>query len=131
MRLTVLLPHCVLVETEAVSIIAEGEDGFFSLLPRHIDFASALRPGVLYFTHPDGREAYAALDEAILVKQGLDVAVSALAGVSGTDLARLGELVQRDFVARDEHERQARTAMARLEAGALRRFIDLEERQRA
>jgi len=31
------------------------------------------------------------------------------------------------FVELEEHERLARTALARLEAGTIRRFIDLEE----
>jgi F-type H+-transporting ATPase subunit epsilon len=34
--------------------------------------------------------------------------------------------VQEEFRDLDEHERMARTALARLEAGTIRRFMDLE-----
>ena len=62
------------------------------------------------------------------MKCGLDVFVSALNGIRGTDLGQLQGLVEKRFLQLDESERKARTALARLEAGTLRSFRSLEEK---
>lgn len=49
MRLTVWLPSQVLMRKEVTRIRAEAENGWFGLLPRHIDFVTALVPGILRF----------------------------------------------------------------------------------
>ena len=126
MHLQVLLPTRVLVDTRVPKVIAEAENGEFCLLPRHIDFVAALVPGILYF-HVGDDEHYAAIDAGILVKCGRDVFVSTPNGVEGTDLATLQALVAEHFLELDEHERKARTALGRLEAGALRGFRELQE----
>lgn len=128
MRLQVLLPTEVLVDEATTKVIAEGENGAFCLLPRHIDFVAALVPGLLCFCDRDGNEGFAAIDEGILVKCGRDVSISTLNGVRGTNLAELETLVAERFLELDEHERKARTALARLEAGTLRGFLELKER---
>ncbi len=127
MRLRVLLPSEVLIDKAVVKVIAEAENGSFCLLPRHIDFVAALVPGVLCFYSRDGEESYAAIDEGILVKCGRDVSVSTLNSVRGADLDDLRLLVEDRYLELDDHERKARTALARLEAGTLRRFRELQE----
>lgn len=127
MRLRVLLPTEILVDEDVVKVIAEAENGEFCLLPRHVDFVAALVPGVLCFCDATGKESYAAVDEGILVKCGRDVHVSTFNGVCGSDLDQLQGLVEERFLELDEHERKARTALARLEAGTLRGFRELQE----
>jgi F-type H+-transporting ATPase subunit epsilon len=128
MHLKVALPTETLVDEEVIKVVAEAEDGMFCMLPRHIDFVAALVPGVLYYFPVDGAEAFAALDDGILVKCGSEVLVSALKGVRGKDLAQLQSLVETSFLQLDESERKARTALARLEAGTLRGFRELQEK---
>jgi len=128
MRLQVLLPTEVLVDEEVVKVIAKAENGSFCLLPRHIDFIAALVPGILSFCTLDGEEHFAAVDEGILVKCGQDVSISTLNGVQGTDLDHLQTLIEERFLELDEHERKVRTALARLEAGTLRGFRELQEK---
>jgi F-type H+-transporting ATPase subunit epsilon len=54
MNLKVLLPTEILIEREVTKIVAEAENGFFCILPRHVDFAAALVPGILAFTTLSG-----------------------------------------------------------------------------
>ena len=56
MQLKVLLPTQVLVDEPVSKVVAEGEDGSFCLLPRHVDFTSALVPGLLVFEPAGGGE---------------------------------------------------------------------------
>ena len=130
MRLRVLLPTEVLVDEEVVKVIAEAQNGFFGLLPHHIDFVAALVPGILSFTDQDGRDQHVAVDEGMLVKCGAEVRVSVWNAVRGYALTDLQETVASRFRHLDDEQRSARTALGRLEAGALRRFVELEERTR-
>lgn len=127
MHLKLLLPTEVLINEPVSKVIAEAANGSFCLLPRHIDFVTALVPGILYFHTTSGRENYVAIDEGTLVKCGNQILVSTLNAVPGTDLAQLRATVDESFMKLDEQERIARTALARLEAGTIRGFIELEE----
>jgi F-type H+-transporting ATPase subunit epsilon len=98
------------------------------LLPRHVDFVAALVPGVLVFVNKNGKERFVAIDEGVMVKCAREVFISALNGVRGDNLSRLQELVEERFIELDEHERKTKSALARLEAGTLRGFRELQER---
>lgn len=123
MRLKILLPSHVLVDEPVQKIIAEGQDGSFCLKPRHIDFVSALTPGLFQFIDDNGEEVFIAMDEGILVKCADEVLVSAFDAIRGDDLASIKDTVDHRFRQLDESEKIARSALARLEAGVVRQFI--------
>ncbi len=131
MRLRVLLPTEVLLDREVGKVVAEAVNGSFCLLPRHIDFVAALVPGILRYAIPQGEERFIGIDAGTLVKRGRDVLVSVINAVHGVELDRLSATVQQSFRQLDEDERQARSALARLEAGALRRFYEMERSRHA
>lgn len=125
MILKVLLPKKVLLEEQVVKVIAEGKDGSFCLLPRHVDFVSALVPGLLEYETADGTETYLAIDEGVLVKCGPEVLVSTRHAAQGADLGQLQALIREQFSELDERERQTRSALAKIEADFVRRFMEL------
>jgi F-type H+-transporting ATPase subunit epsilon len=127
MNLKVLLPDRVFLDEEAVKVVAEAENGSFCLLPRHIDFVAALVPGLLSYDDPKGREQFLAIDEGMLVKCGLEILVSTRNAARGADLGKLKDVVSQQFRVLDERERLARSAAARLEAGLVRRLMELEK----
>lgn len=129
MRVKVLLPEDILLETEAVKINAEAVDGAFALLPRHIDFVAPLVAGIVLITDMEGEEIVVGTDEGTLVKCAQEVLISTRRAIIGDDLSGLRMRVEREFRTLDEHEATARTALAQLEAGIIRRFIKLEEEQ--
>ncbi|MEJ2182688.1 MAG: F0F1 ATP synthase subunit epsilon [Nitrospirota bacterium] len=126
-KLKVILPEEVLLEEAARKVKAEDERGSFTLLPRHVDLATSLVPGILSFEDDSGREVFVALDAGVLVKAGGDVLVCTRRAVLGPDLGQLREHVREQFMVLDERERAARSVMARLEAGLIRQHIRLEE----
>lgn len=127
MRLEVLLPTSVLIDEPITRLVAEAENGAFGLLPRHIDFATALKPGILVFEDAAGSERYLGIDEGILVKCGAEVMVSTRNAVLGDDLASLRETVRQRYLELDEGEKLARSALARLEVGVVKRFTELRD----
>ncbi len=127
MRLKVLAPTEVVLDEKVLRVVAEGENGSFALLPRHIDFVSALVPGLLYFVRAPGETGeYMAVDRGILIKHGPEVLVAVRNAVGGVGLEELVETVHARFMALDEKERSVRSAVARLEADFLRRFMELK-----
>ncbi len=126
MRLEVFTPTAMMVSTDVSKVVAEGTEGGFTLLPRHIDIVSALVPGLLSYVTSAGDEHFLGIDEGVLVKREQEVVISVLGAVAGTDLAHLRAEVHRQFLTLDDHERSARTALARLEAGAIRRVLEIE-----
>ena len=127
LRLKVIVPTQTLVDRTVTKVIAEAEDGAFAILPRHADWVAALVPGILLYTDTDGSEQFVAVDTGTLVKAGDEVRVACFNAVPGTDLEGLKDTVDAAFRALDEHAREARSALARLEAGTLRRFLGQEQ----
>ena len=127
MKLKVLLPTEILVDEEVVKVIAEAENGSFCLLPRHVDFVAAIVPGIFSFVTPELVELFYAVDEGILVKCGHEVMLSIRNAVRGPDLGVLKKTVQKQFVELEDREKMSRSALARLEAGFIRRFMDLQK----
>ncbi len=125
MNLKILLPSGVLLEEEVAQVTAEAQNGYFTMLPHHIDFVAALVPGIFSYLTPAGQERYLAIDEGVVVKQGKQVYVSAARAVPGDDLAYLQETVENELKALGESEKKARTVMSRLEVDTLRRFTRL------
>lgn len=125
MRLEVLLPSKVLLDDAVVKVVARAENGSFCLLPRHVDFVTALPPGILRFVSASGDERFLGIDEATLVKCGGRVSVATAAAVEAPGLDELASAVARAFLELDERARLTRTAMARLEASVVRRFMEL------
>jgi F-type H+-transporting ATPase subunit epsilon len=126
MNLKVLLPFKVFAETTGVTrIVAETREGSFGLLPRRLDCVLALVPGILIYETEAQGEVCVAVDEGVLVKAGPDVLVSVRRALGGTDLGRLRDAVQREFLTQGEDEQSLRQVMAKLEAGFLRRLEGL------
>lgn len=128
MRLRLSEPTRVMLDEEVFKVVAEAENGNFCLLPRHADFLSALVPGLLSFTRPNGEEVFLAVDEGLLVKKGDIVFVSTRRAIEGGDLSHLRQRVHDEFELLDERQRAYQSATASLEANFLRGFLDLEER---
>jgi F-type H+-transporting ATPase subunit epsilon len=127
MNLKVLLPFQVFVErADVLRVVAETADGSFGLLPLRLDCVAALVPGILIYETAAAGEAYVAVDGGVLVKAGADVFVSVRRAMHGTDLSRLRDAVEREFLTLDAHEQSLRTVMAKLETGFLRRFASFQ-----
>jgi F-type H+-transporting ATPase subunit epsilon len=123
MNLKVLLPFRIFAAKTGVSrIVAETREGSFGLLPHRLDCVAALAPGILTYESETEGEVFVAVDEGVLVKSGADVLVSVRRALGGTDLAKLREAVQQEFLALDEQQQSVRAVMAKLEMGFLRRF---------
>ena len=123
MNLKILLPFKIFAEkTGVLRVVAETRAGSFGLLPRRLDCVAALAPGILVFETAAEGEVCVAVDEGVLVKTGADVLVSVRNAIGGTDLGKLRQAVENEFLNLDEQEKSVRSVMAKLESGFIRRF---------
>jgi len=125
--LRILQPHRVFEAKSGVSlIVGETREGSFGLLPHRLDCVAPLTPGIVaYETEEDG-EVFVAVDAGVLVKTGPEVFVSVRLAISGVDLDRLRDAVEREFLTLDEREQSVRSVMARLETRFLRRCASFQ-----
>jgi F-type H+-transporting ATPase subunit epsilon len=123
MNLEVLLPHRIFATVPDVSrIIVDTGTGSVGLLPHRRDCVAALVPGLLSYASDAEGEVFLAVDEGVLIKTGKDVLVSVRQAIRGTDLAKLRQVVEREFTTLDERERTVRSVVTKMEAGFLLRF---------
>jgi F-type H+-transporting ATPase subunit epsilon len=127
MKLKVWLPTEVLLIEQVTKVKAEAENGWFCVLPRHVDFVTSLVPGILMFQSPGRHTEYVAIDHGIMVKCGPDVSVSTRNAARGTDLGNLRKTVETHFRGLREKEQAARTFEAKLEAELVRQLLEVEK----
>ncbi len=126
MTLRVWTPERLILEKKTEKVNAEAANGFFCLLPRHIDYLAGLVPSVLSYTEED-KEQYVAVDKGILVKCGMDVMVSVRNAIRGENLEELEDEVRDKFRRTDKKEQEISIAMDQLEANFIRRFVEMTE----
>jgi len=124
MNLKILLPAEVLLSEKVSKVVAEAANGFFCLLPHHVDYTAALVPGVFIYETAE-EENFLAIDVGTLVKKGDEILVSVRNAVRGPELGKLKLEVVKQFRELDEREKKARSAAAKLEVDLLRRFMEL------
>lgn len=127
MQVELRLPTRTLFAGSASKVFATASNGAFMLLPQHTDFVTALVPSVLIVTDETNKEHFFAVDEGILVKKDRAVSIAIQRGLQGESLEDINDLVSTYFLAVDEEERVARSALSRLEANIVRRFGDLRK----
>ena len=127
MTLKILLPTSKFLEEKVEKVKGEGFEGEFCLKPRHIDYATVLTPGIFSYVSTSGKENYIALDQGILVKQGFKVIMVTRRAIAG-ELGQLNEEVENMLAERDELEKQNRSAVAMLEIGFIKRFLEFSHR---
>ena len=125
-HLKILLPSQIfMVKSGLKSIVAQTIAGSVGFLPQRRDCVAALIPGILsYKTEEEDGENYVAIDHGILVKTGLDIVVSVRNAIAGTDLAKLQDAVDREFVNSSEQEKNMRMVLSKMESGFVRRFME-------
>lgn len=125
-----MIPTRIFLDRTVTKITAEAPNGSFCLLPRHIDFATVLVPGLLSFETEEGEERFVAVDEGTLVKRGAEVLVATANAAGGADLEKLEQTVREQFSRKGEKEKQARIALAGIEASFARRILEAQRDRR-
>lgn len=126
MNLKLFTPTQILLDIHIDKIDVEAIDGFFTLLPRHIDFVTTLKSGILTYTI-DNQKHYAACDHGVLVKKGNIVCVSTSLVILSDTLDELRETIATTFKAMEQERKELNLSMARLELGLTKGLMTLNK----
>lgn len=125
-RLRLITPARVVLDEEAVSVVAEDDSGCFGLRRRTERLAAALVPSILRIQGPSGRVKYAAVDRGVLRKEGGLVHIAVRQAVVGDDYRRLEALIRERLLRLEESELKARSAFRRLSLTVMLRLFGYE-----
>ena len=76
MQLTVCSPLGTVLQTKALKVTFETLNGFYTLMPKHVDFVAAMKPNIVRYTDENNADSYVACYRGILVKIGMSVSMS-------------------------------------------------------
>lgn len=122
------MPDRQVFDGKVQKIKTESDYGSFTILPHHLDYVSALIPGLFSYIVENGDEEFLAVDEGILVKCGTEVFVSVRNAIRGRELGQVHTAVVEEFQQLDEREKRARDALLRLESDFIRRITEYGEK---
>ncbi len=122
MKLLISTPEKVYLSKEVSSITVDTAMGSMGFLERHIDFVTAIEPGILSLRTEDGREEYVALFEGILIKQADTIDISTRHALQSDNLPQLEESLERYYKETEQKEKKARSSLAMLEGSIIKQF---------
>lgn len=128
MTVSIFLPTEVFLEKNEIrKISAEGMEGWFTLLPEHIDYVAILTPSILTLEDHNREALYFAVDHGTLVKRGKQVSISTRRAIHGKDIDSLAHVVEEELTAMDDLEKKARSVLVGMEHSIMQRFAELNK----
>lgn len=126
MQLTVCSPLGTVLQIKVLKVTFETLNGFYTLMPKHVDFVAAMNPNIVRYTDENNAESYVACHRGIVVKKGQNVTMSVQNAMLSQSLENLTDVIQNDFKENEERRKELNLAMARLELGLVRGFSKLK-----
>lgn len=121
-----LTPTQILLNLSIDKIEIEAIDGFFTLLPKHIDFVSTLTNGILTYT-VNNKSKYVACDYGVIVKKGNEVRVSTSFAVLSDNLEQLQKEIASTFKMMEQERKEINLSITRLELGLTKGLMSLSK----
>lgn len=122
MKLTVFTPFGMVLQQRINKVTVETLNGYYTLLPKHVDFAAAMPINIVSYEQENGESSYIACYQGIVVKKKDVVTITVQNAVEGRTIQELKEVIRRDFKQHNESRKELNLAMARLELGIVRGF---------
>ena len=126
MILRIATPIGIVLDKPVHQVDYEAIDGFFTLLPKHADIISALKPSILSYKIGD-KKGYIACNKGVLVKKNNIVSVSTPIAVLGSDLKELEQHIEVNFKGIEQERKEINLTMAKLEVGLAKGIMRLKE----
>ena len=129
MELKVVTPTEVILSCPIQKITIEGIDGFRSLLPKHMDFITALKSGIMTYLTLDNKTKYLACNQGLFVKCGTQVSISTPWAIISDDLQHLKQHIKQAFQEMEQERKEVGVSMARLEIGLTKGLMQLRKEE--
>lgn len=124
MRLRIITPLSVVVDTQIDSLRAEDASGGFGILPGHAAFLTSLAISIVSWRTPQGEHFCAVRGGVLNVSKGHQVEIATREAVTGDDLATLDRDVLRRFQSDADAERVEHVETVQLQLNAIRQMLN-------
>lgn len=125
MRLKIVTPMKIEVDTLIDKVDFEALDGFYTLLPKHIDFVNSLKQTIVEYK-ANNKTYYVACDKGIVVKKSDEVTISTSLAIQDDNLENLKKTISYDFKQMEQERKELMVSMSRLELGLTKGLISLK-----
>jgi F-type H+-transporting ATPase subunit epsilon len=126
-HMKVLLPYSVFLDINDVTRMSiDTDNGSYGFLPNRLDCAAVIVPGILSYETVTAGEMFLAVDEGVMVKTGPEILVSVRNAIGGSDLGKLHEAIQKEFLNLNEEEKNARAVMVKLETNLIKHLSQFQ-----
>lgn len=122
MKLKIGTPYFSMNYENVSKVKAEGMEGNFTILPKHMDYVSVLIPCIVKF-EINGEELSVAVDEGLLIKRGDEVKIAVREMIEPKADETMKSAIHRYYDELEENERKGREIMAKLEGEIIRNFM--------
>lgn len=126
MILTVCTSMGTVLQNKVSKIYLDALDGGRTLLPKHVDFVSALGASIVSYEDLNHQRYFMACHSGIVVKKGENVTMTVQGALVRDNLDDLQQAVVAEFKENEEQRKELNTAMARLELGLIRGFNQMK-----
>lgn len=126
MKLLIYTPLGSLLNCRIKKVSMKTLSGYYTFLPKHIDITAAMPANIISYTTTDDEEKFVACHRGVVVKKADTVTVTVQKAVLGDTLDELQNIIREEFKKEEEERKELNAAMARLEAGLIRGFINLK-----
>lgn len=83
LNLRIYTPDKLFIDETITKVVVYGNEGCFTILPRHIDYVSSFDDCVLYFEKENKDVVFVGVNQGILVKSGREIQVSTFNAING------------------------------------------------
>lgn len=126
MQLKVFTPIGSVIDMPVKKIDFEGLDGFWTLLPKHVDMVNTLAAGIVSYMDDQDKMHYVACNKGVLVKKDKDIRISTPLAILDDNLERLTQTIAVDFKKMEEERKEISSTMAKLEIGLIKGLQSLK-----
>ena len=129
MDLQIITPAEIILSCPIQKITIEGIDGFRTLLPKHMDFITALKAGIMTYVTLNNQTQYVACHQGLCVKNGNTVSISTPWAITSDNVSTLKQHIKQAFQAMEQERKEVGVSMARLEIGLTKGLMQLRREE--
>lgn len=106
LNLKIYIPNKLFLEEVVAKVSVYGKEGFYTILPNHIDYVSSFEDSILIFTKNDGKSVFIGINQGVLIKCGREVQLSTFNAVYGGESVEALRAVLKNAIEKDKQIRE-------------------------
>ena len=129
LNLRIYTPEKLALEEEILKITVNGEEGSFTILPKHVDYISSFNDCIIYYTDKSNNIRFIAINQWILTKIGRNIEISTFHIITGNTLQELKDNMNEISKKSDEldiKEKQLNQNLKQIEFNLFKKIMEFK-----